>query len=37
MKRFLLLVVPRGDGTMIAAGAFPVSEVKAIIELRDEV
>lgn len=37
MKRFLLLVVPRGDGTMIAAGACPVSEVKAIIELRDEV
>jgi len=35
--KIVLLVVPRGDGTMIAAGAFPISEVKAIIELRDEV
>lgn len=35
--KIVLLVVPRGDGTMIAAGAFPIADVKAVIELRDEV
>jgi hypothetical protein len=35
--RLVLLVVPRGDGPVVAAGAFPIADVKAIVEMRDEV
>ena len=35
--QLVLLVVPRGDVPVVAAGAFPIADVKAVIELRDEV
>jgi hypothetical protein len=35
--RVVLVVAPRGGGPLVAAGAFPVSDVRAIVELRDEV
>ena len=33
----VLLVVPRGGDTAMFAGAFKIEDVKAIVELRDEV
>ena len=35
--KVVLVVAPRGGGPLVAAGAFPVSEVKAVVELRNEV
>jgi hypothetical protein len=35
--RIVLVVVPRGEGPVVAAGAFPIADVKAVMELRDEV
>ena len=35
--RVVLVVAPRGGGPLVAAGAFPIADVKAVIELRDEV
>ena len=35
--KVVLVVAPRGGGPLVAAGAFPIADGKAVVELRNEV